>query len=303
MDNIASPSSPAPLAVPPAGTAGPGSTTEIVVSPASEDFAARIAYDKFAPIAQTLAPERILPFRADASLARYNIQRGVNNVLPFRARIEEELPRVSFVQLMELPELAHGVLFAALQADVEYRSQGEIATLLAEGHPLRRKLLNSAVILVDDGIMPRDEVRAIQKGRGKLDTANDLVRLGDLFIRMRPKVEGKTSVTPAEAERAGFLGSRLQTLVQPENAVQARKTAPGLDELVGMRNRLWTVLVERHGLLWKVGAWLWGPDVDEYVPALQSRVVSRKDDEGKQEPPQTPPQAPPKSSSNLPKTL
>lgn len=303
IDTIASPSSPAPLAVPPAGTAGLARTTEATAPPPSEEFAARIAYDKFSPIALAFAPERILPFRADVILARHNVQRGVSNVLPFRARIEEELPRVPFVQIEELPELAHGVVFATLQADVAYRSQGEIATLLAEGQPLRRKLLGSAVILVEDDLMPRDEVRAIQKGRGKLDTANDLVRLGDLFIRRGSVVAGKTSVTPAEAQRAGFLGSRLQTLIQPEDAVQERKVAPGQVEHVVMRNRLWTVLVERHILLWKVGAWLWGPDVEEYVPALQSRAVSRKDKDEEKDPPQAPPQTPPRAPAGLPKTL
>lgn len=50
----------------------------------------------------------------------------------------------------------------------------------------------------------------------------------------------------------------------------AKSKDPALDA-VKARDRLWTLLTQRHRDLRRVGMWLWADDVDEHVPPLQSR--------------------------------
>jgi hypothetical protein len=43
-----------------------------------------------------------------------------------------------------------------------------------------------------------------------------------------------------------------------------------LAEATKLRDRFWTLLLQRHEALWRCGAWIHGQTVDEHVPALQA---------------------------------
>jgi hypothetical protein len=242
----------------------------------AEELSSNEAFDRFLPLGRALAEDAILDFRADPQLAYHNLTRGVRNVLAERRRIVSELPMVDLAALGELPQLGQGVIFAALRADVPPRSTGEIGELLKVAYPLRRKLLRAALLLAEDDLIPQGALRKIKKGQGPLNAAHDCVQLAALFERHAARVAGKSSVTEEEVRRAGAVGSRLGTLIRPRGASRRKRRPAEFVQAVEDRNRLWTLLVERHETLWKVGAWLWGRQVDTYVPPLQSRRLPRR---------------------------
>lgn len=94
----------------------------------------------------------------------------------------------------------------ALPRDVD---ETQLRALLSEATPLRGRLLRSAELLVDFGLVDATRVAIIRRGTGHVDTALDLSALGTLFRDAWPAVAAKTPVTPAEVDRAEALGLLL----------------------------------------------------------------------------------------------
>jgi hypothetical protein len=232
------------------------------------------AYDTFLPIAQAIPKAAVVGLNADPSLAFHNVDAGVAPVLAEKTRLAKELPTVDVAELASLPSLALAVAFAALQVDRDRKSDGAIAAKLAEAHPLRRKLLSSASALADAGVIAAADVAKIQKGTGHLDAAGDLVALSALFAKHAKAIAGKSPIATADVKRAGALGSELLATLKPASA-KARGARPGA-EAAETRDRLWTLLVERHDRLRRVGMWLFGErEVDARVPALLAHVAAK----------------------------
>jgi hypothetical protein len=225
------------------------------------------AYQRFLPLANGIEPDAVVPLRGDASLAFQNAKRGLEAVLEWQATVERDLPQVKLDELREIPDLAQAVIFAATRATREGRSRGTINFLLARAHPFRRKLLAAAVAFSEAGVLPSEVVDQILQGRGPADAANDCVDLVALFRKHEATLRGKSPITAADLEEAARLGSELQAQLSAD----AEKGSDELNSNVDARNRLWSLLVQRHRDLWRVGAWIWAQEVDEHVPPLQSR--------------------------------
>src|SRR5579883_217410 len=224
--------------------------------------------------AKKLAAEDVLPFKADAALALHNVQVGVKAVQPFEARIAAELPAVDFAQIVTLPDLAQAVVGAALDVHRDQPAASTIDDLLARAYPVRKKLLSAARALADAEVLKEADVRAIEVGRGRIDAANDCVQLEKLFRANADAVKGKSAVTEADLVEAKTVGEQLQLLLHPKRASHDRPTPEAVAAAADLRDRLWTLLVQRYDRLWRVGAWLFGHQVDEKVPPLQSRVAA-----------------------------
>jgi hypothetical protein len=119
-------------------------------------------------------------------------------------------------------------------------------------------------------------VKKIERGKGRKDMGQDAVDLAALYRRHAEAIAGKTPVTDEQVSEAATLGSELAGLVKPKGA---RRAAPptALAEALGRRDRLWTLIIERHRRLRQAGAYLWVEALDEHVPPLGSRLhVKRK---------------------------
>lgn len=229
------------------------------------------AYDTFLPLAQAIAKGDVVTCRADPSLAFHNVDAAMAVVLAEKARIAKELPSVDVAELASLPSLALAVAFAALEVDRDRKSDGTTAAKLAEAHPLRRKLLSSAGALADAGVIAAADVEKIRKGSGNLDAAGDLVALAALFGKHAKAIAGKSPIGAGDVKRAGALGSELLATLKPA-AAKASGAKQGA-EAAEARDRLWTLLVNRHDRLRRVGTWLFGErEVDAKVPALLAHV-------------------------------
>jgi hypothetical protein len=245
-------------------------------SEAQELTGSQGAAEKFLPLALAIDESAVIPFRADASLAYHNVKHGVEAVLGERGRVAKELPMVKIAEIEEAPALALGVLFASLQVNRDLGANDTIAKLLELGYAFRRKLLAAAKAFVEAGVIPAAEVSHIEAGHGRLDMAGDDVTLAALLRKYEKATLGRSPVTQEDIDGAAKVGSELQALLKPAGARRAKETPSDVAKAEETRDRLWTLLVLRHELTWRTGAWLFGKKVDERVPALQARAVSRK---------------------------
>lgn len=244
---------------------------------APEEVGSEEAFQRFLAEARGLPAHEVVEFVFDDSIVYKNVEHGVRDVVgldgPYRnAAILAKLP-VDLGWLRATTVLAQGFLFAALHVDRVVFSDGTIQDQLDKGYPLRRLLLDTANLLVRQGLLPDAEVAPIRPGSGKRDAANDLVRLAALFKKHWTKLLGKHAITEPQVADAARIGSRLQTLLKGEgNKESDVLPAPMLDN-IDLCNRFWTLLKKRHEVLWKCGAWVFGPSVDEHVPPLLSKKL------------------------------
>ncbi len=127
-------------------------------------------------------------------------------------------------------------------------------------------------------------MEAIRKGKGQVDAVTDLTQLPALFRRHQAAVEGKHPLGEADLDRAEALGKQLLESLRPGAAPASKEVSAELQASVDARDRLWTLPTRRHEQLWRVGAWLFGHEVDNRMSALQSRRVSRKAAEAPSQP-------------------
>jgi len=232
------------------------------------------AYEDLLPEAQAIPESEIRPFRADGSLAYHNVQRGLDAIAPHIDQIKVELPTVDLTRLQALGDLALAVIYAAAQVD--RASDGSTPAFLEKARALRDVLVKSADALAASDIFPARAVERIREGRGSIDLAQDCVDLAALFKKYENEIQGKTAVTTAQIEDAATVGTELLTRLKPKGT----KTKDPAEAEANTRDRLWTLLVQGHRDLRRVGMWLWADEVDKHVPPLQSRKSSaRKKDE------------------------
>ncbi len=232
------------------------------------------AYERFLPAAKAIDARSVVPMRIDGSLAYHNVSAGVRAVMAQEARVRKELPGVAIARIAELPELALAVIFAASQVDRSPASTGATAKLLERARAVRELLLTNAEALALAGVLPAREVARIRAGRGPIDTARDCVDLAALFRKSAAAVKGRTPITADQLAEAARVGTELLGVLKPTAAKRSRTVAPDTAAAVDARDRLWTLVTERHDLLRRVGAWLFGlAAVEAQVPPLHARAA------------------------------
>jgi hypothetical protein len=240
-------------------------TTATHAAPDALPSTAREAYERFVHAAADLPAGTLIPYRsADPVLARHNVQTGVDAVMPLRVRIAHELPGVTFANVASLPELALAVQYAARQAEMA-PSANEIASNLSAAHALRGTLLTIADGLSRAGLLPGAEIAKIKKGRGALDAAADCVELSELFSKHEKKIAGKHAATAQMLKSANEVGSYLLSTLKSSRAKE-KKAVNG--PAVEARDRLWSLLVQRHKDLRRIAYYIWDDSFNDHVPAL-----------------------------------
>jgi len=234
---------------------------------------AEAQYLAFLPMAQKIAKADILPYRLDPVLALQNIQTGLKALEPQLATLRKALPQLDWSAVRDLPALAQAVTFAATQVVDKPAQLGELRTQLAEAALLRSLLLSTAGALVLAGVLPAPAVERIRRGSGAIDLASDLVGLAALYRKHPDSMAAQKLVTATQLDQAAQLGTELLSRLKPAGT-RVAKTPNGQPDVVA-RDRLATLLWQRHGELRKAAYYLWGDDFERYVPSLQSRRVSR----------------------------
>ncbi len=225
--------------------------------------------------AAALPVAEVRPCRADVRLAVYNALSARDTVVAARADLDAAGVPVDWSRLGELDSLCRAVVYAAGRVPTVPGESSEVIALLAEGRPLRTRLLATARVHAINGRCSMAEVERIARGRGAVDLANDLVDLALLHADGDLVGDG-TSVTHEQVLRAKAVGTELRAKIHPAGAARPSRITLGQHIVTVQRDRLWTLLFQAHAQLERAGGALWGRDMPKHIPALLKRHVPRK---------------------------
>jgi hypothetical protein len=256
-------------------------------SPAAPPPSLLKSFETFAADAKQLPKEKVLPLKSDVNLIFANVQHGVQSVLPHKARLATELPKLDLEQLRTLPQLAEALLYAHSESVrmSQPAKRAELDAKLTELQHLREALLLQAEVFATLGILPAARVAQIRSGSGLFDAAQDGVALSDLYAEYRGQVAGKHPFSDVQLARIAELGHALMKIITPDGARTASSEAA--TQAMELRDRIYSLLAIRHAELRKAGFYLFGDEVDARVPPLGARQGKPKPQAP--EPPPAPP--------------
>ena len=243
---------------------------------AEEVTGSEAEFKRFLEVAATLSAAELFTCRADGSLIYHNAVRGVEAVKARSQEIAEHLPKVNLAELLEIPSIGLGLIFAISAYHNLLKDQSIIKPLLRKARGLRHILITALDATAAAGLISSEAVAKIRAGKGPIDTAQDCVDTAALLRANAAALSGKTAVTAEQIKEASEIGTQLLTLLKPAAAVREKEPVPGAAQAAEHRDRLYTLLVGRHARLTKVGGYLWGREVNDHVPPLHTRVVAKK---------------------------
>jgi hypothetical protein len=231
----------------------------------------KAAYEHFLPLATAIPTDNLEVCRADLAIARHNITLGIDALRPHLAEVKAELPRLPIHDVLELPALALATMYAASKV-TQPASTGEIDERLAAVRPVREAALKQLEVFGLLGLIPPEIPAAIRKGTGPLDTARDAIAIAGVFHDHHATVDGKHPFTSAMLKKLGADGDWLVQQLKPTGA----KEAPvARSEASLVRDQLWAILTERHEMLRRAGAVVFGlKALDQHVPPLGARMLA-----------------------------
>ena len=237
------------------------------------------SFDAFLAEANLLPKEKVVPLKVDVNLVFANVQQGILSVQPQLTRLRSELPMLNVDGLMKLPRLAEALLYAHGEAIRHSQpvKRAEMEAKLGELQSLRESMLLQAEVFALVGLVPEARVAQIRAGKGLFDAAQDGVALADLYGAYRGQIAGKHPFSEAQIARVAELGHALMKVITPEGARASVSSAAvkAMDE----RDRIYSLLLLRHGELRRAGYYLFGDEIDEKVPTLGARAGKRREPE------------------------
>ena len=237
------------------------------------------SFDAFLAEANLLPKEKVVPLKVDVNLVFANVQQGILSVQPQMTRLRSELPMLNVDGLMKLPMLAEALLYAHGEAIRHSQpvKRAEMEAKLVELQSLRESMLLQAEVFALVGLVPEARVAQIRAGKGLFDAAQDGVALADLYGAYRGQIAGKHPFSDAQIARVAELGHALMKVITPEGARASVSSAAvkAMDE----RDRIYSLLLLRHGELRRAGYYLFGDEIDEKVPTLGARAGKRREPE------------------------
>jgi hypothetical protein len=242
-------------------------TLELTDMAELEALGSKKAYDKFLSAARAVDSSAVEECRADVALAYHSVKRGLESLLSQDAPLGR-LPDVKLEELRTLPLLAQGLAFSVLQwhRHIEAASFGP---LFEQAQRLRRKLLKAAEALAEAGLLADEDSQAVWH-LSRHDVIGTCMAFSELLRRNEARVAGRSPVTAADLDEADQAVTQLRALLAPRGGPQGELTLPALVEAAQVRDRFWTLLKQRHDVLWRCGAWLYGREVELRVPPLQA---------------------------------
>jgi hypothetical protein len=234
-----------------------------------ESISSQTAYDGFLAAANALEPHLLEECGADIVLAYHNVVRGVEAVLGRGAVLIGRLPDVNAVELSRIPLLVQGLAYAALQVERE-RHASQFAALFEHAQRWRRKLRKAAEALAEAELLTAADIDEVRLS-GRRGTLEDGLALTALFRRNEEKTAGRSPLTGADVLEAEGAFGQLRMLLAPQGEGSGEHGTAALLKAIEVRDRFWTLLIGRHDVLWRCGAWLFGQNVDDTVLPLPSR--------------------------------
>jgi len=232
------------------------------------------AFNHFRSLAEQVPLADLPIFTGQALLMRANVLRALDAVEPHLATAVARLADAPLREIFELPALTMALDFAAARVPVARLSPGEIEAMLREGGPWRELMLSYLEVVSHPlvGLVPRERVRAVRAGSGKLDTARDFVALPGLFTEFAAALQHKHPFPADKLELLGTLGSALVQEIKPG---RARGATPKRTAEATLRDQLAHMVEERYDALEVLAAVAVGRrNAEALLPPLRSAVAA-----------------------------
>jgi len=210
--------------------------------------------------------------KVDVRLAIFNARAARAALLANRPAVETSGVHFNWAHLDTMDSLGRAVTF--MVGRVPAREASEVIALLKTGRPLRRLLLSNARTQSLVGRCSAAEVARIQRGSGPLDAANDLVDLA--FLHTNNGLVDDLTVTAEKVAQAKAIGTELRDKIRPRGETRSAPLTRAQRDAINVRDRLWTVFVQRYQMMERAAGAVWGADLRQHVPALLARFVPRK---------------------------
>jgi hypothetical protein len=225
----------------------------------------RAAYETFLQHAVGLDRNDVVPMRGDLTVVEELVQSGLASVLAHADTVAAELPAVRVDELKQLVDIVGALRFANDEIERLSLDAKQLGKLLDRGRTLRKRLMRAAREVGEAGDLPNLE-NEVPSGKSPSDVAEACGRLAERLqdhARKRKK-EGVISINKLTEARdtAVKLRDMAPAVTESSDAAIARAT--------DMRDRFWAFLIQRYDRLWRVGAYLFGPEVDHHVPNLRA---------------------------------
>ena len=244
---------------------------------AAKKTAESSAWTKLQAEASALPKSEVISIgNVEINIARANITVGRTNVLAESATLIAKLKKPELHRVERL-DVCVTHLVDVTGSMPTSSSSTDVTTQVTRMWELRGVLLPYAEVLVSMGLLPRAEVAAIRKGKGALDGANDLRGLAGLYTKHHAKIRDVLGpITPEMITESAELGASLGLKLRPVAATKQSKVTEELRAAQDNRNRLFTILNSDYDHTWRLGALLFGREVDAKVPPMMSRVAGKR---------------------------
>jgi hypothetical protein len=233
-----------------------------------------VLLERYLPLAPK-TPSK-LAFRINGTVAMANLRNAVAALErpDLQAKIHAELPTVDGELLEDTVRLTHVFDYVHSQVRPERRS-AEFKQSARRATTLRKRMLLQLELAVNFGLLPKERLRKVTRGNGLLNTAHGLQECIALLSELKKHQGDHWLVAVEEFNEALALVHEL--LVHGARGrrwwVKEQRKA---NKMAIARARLWALVVQRHELLWRIGAWVWGKDVGKYIPAISRKGVKRR---------------------------
>jgi len=208
----------------------------------------------------------------DMRLAVFNAKAARAVLIANRAAIEASGVRFDWTHLDTMNTLGRAVTFMVRQ--VVPRESSEVNALLRDGRPLRRLLLSNARTQIIAGRCPADALANIARQRGPLAAADDLVNLA--FVHTQHGLVDGVTVSQEQITRAKAIGTELRDKIRPTGETRAAPLTFAQRDAITLRDRLWTLFLQRYQQMERAGGAIWGADLRKHLPSIHARFVAKK---------------------------
>lgn len=231
-----------------------------------EALGSKKAYDQFLSAARAIETSAVEACRANVGLAYHSVKRGLESLLSQEVPLSF-LPEVNLEELRTLPLLAQGLAYAVVQ----WRRQltaAPFGALFEQAQRHRRKLITTAEALAEAGLLDSADAQAVWQ-LSRHDVIGTCTAFSELLRKNEKRIAGRSPLSSADLDEAAQVVAQLKALLASGGGAREELTLPSLVEAIQIRDRFWTLLKQRHDLLWRCGAWLYGRGVELRVPPLE----------------------------------
>jgi hypothetical protein len=235
--------------------------------------------EHFRSQAERVDARDVIVCRFDLAIAQHNCGALVRALERHRAEVTELLASavgakilgktISPDDLFSLPQLAEATAYAATQEPPE-GPNAALQDLLPKASASRSLLLDGARALRHRHEAIAKALPDIEANSGKLDIANDCIALAALFGTHWATIHDQTPVTEADVRTADERGRGLRGMIKPKGGVDSADAAPDANAWADLRDRLWTLQVQRFDIADRIAGLF--PDLDATYAPLRSRA-------------------------------